>query len=143
MFNIINQTRAQHNLPAYSLSSVQSNGTGPCVGSYGHSVAMAKSGTIWHIAPNDNPSGPQNPASFPNDLCVSHSAGGENVGAFASGNELTDLQSMHQEMMSEGYAPGCSGSHACNILSSQYVEVGIGIYESGGETWLTEDFIRP
>ncbi|GAC1624129.1 MAG: hypothetical protein NVS4B2_01630 [Chloroflexota bacterium] len=126
MLSIINKTRAQHNLQAYSLDTTLSN----CA--YAHSVHMQQAGVISHD-------------QFPQpDLCIGYSAGGENVGTFNSGNELQDLQSMHSQMMSEGYAPGCSGSHACNILSDIYTVVGIGIYHApNGSTWLTEDFIKP
>ncbi len=80
---------------------------------------------------------------FPADVCVRWSTVGENVGENYSGNELTDLETMHREMMSETHtAAYCKAydNHACNILNTNYVQVGIGIYVANGTTWLTEDF---
>jgi uncharacterized protein YkwD len=138
MLNIINTTRAGAGLPPFAINQTQSSGTSSCAGSYGHSKAMAASGSIWH----SNPSYPA--ASFPENLCVPTSAAGENVGQFNSGNELTDLQSMNSMMMSEPHdAATCASgiNHACNILNASYHQVGIGIYYDGSHTWLTEDFL--
>lgn len=137
MLTIINTDRSQNGLPAYSLNTTQTNGTSSCVGSYGHSTAMEQSGTIWHT----NSSYPQ--ASFPTDICVSYTAAGENVGEAGTGNELTDLQTLDSQMMSEPHdTTTCATTvnHACNILSSTYKYVGIGIYYYNNQTWLTEDF---
>jgi len=132
--NMINNDRAQNGVSSkLTLNGTQSYGTGSCVGSIGHSTAMAQSGSIWH----EDSSYPA--ASFPNDICVRFSTAGENVGAFP-GNELQALQSMNDEMMSEPHSPNCTGNHACNILSPNYTSVGIGIVVQGGQTWLTEDF---
>lgn len=133
--NMINQARAQYGVTGVVLNSRQSSGAGQCVGSQGHSQAMADSGSIWHY----NSSYPA--ASFPNDICVSGSTAAENVGQCSQGNELEDLQCIHDLMMSEPYSPGCSGSHICNILSSDFGGVGIGIVQAGGSTYLTEDFV--
>jgi uncharacterized protein YkwD len=141
---MINQSRSDY-AGQYGLTRVplmldehQSAGDSSCVGSVGHSKAMADSGTIWH----QNSSYPA--ASFNNDICYSFTAAGENVGKWGSGDELKDLQSIHNLMMNEQHDPGyCSGvvNHACNIVSGQWQSVGIGIVEQGGQTWLTEDFI--
>lgn len=130
MLNIINDTRAKYGLAPYTLNATQSAGTASCIGSYGHSVHMAQVGYISHD-------------QFPADICVSVSAAAENVGMMGSGNELQDLQGIHSEMMSEPYTPGCTGSHVCNLLSSQYRHVGIGIYYVNNATWLTENFLNP
>jgi len=141
MLNLMNSDRAnfaqQYNITILplALSPGQSSGIGSCVGSYGHSTAMAKSGSIWH----ENPDYPD--ASFPNNICVAWNYVGENVGEWSTGNELTDLTNLEQAMYSEPKAPGCIGNHACNIVSTQFTRVGIGIFVSGGTTWLTEDFI--
>lgn len=138
MLNIINNDRAQYGVAALSLNMTQSTGTGSCVGSYGHSVAMEESGSIWH----QNSAYPQ--ASWPANVCVSYSALGENVGYQMTGNELQDLQDIDNMMMSEQHdATYCQeyDNHACNILSNKYRQVGIGIYNYNGTTWLTEDFI--
>ena len=138
MLNIINSTRSQYGLAPLALNLTQSNGTTSCAGSYGHSQAMAQSGYIWHT----NTSYPA--ASFPNNVCVRTSSAGENVGQYSSGNELTDLQQIHQLMMNEAHdAATCASqiNHACNLLSSSFQQVGIGIYFDVNRTWLTEDFL--
>lgn len=137
MLSIINVTRAGSNLPPFHLSATQSAGTASCVGSYGHSKDMAASGQIWH----QNPNYPD--ASWPNNMCISYTTGGENVGEMSTGNEMQDLQAIHNLMMGEAHdASTCAHyvNHACNILSPQFTTVGIGIYNANNVTWLTEDF---
>jgi hypothetical protein len=132
MLKLINDTRAQNNLPPLALNATQSTGTGSCIGSYGHSVHMAQIGQISHD-------------QFPDDICVAQYPIGENVGQSRSGDEFHDLQIMHNMMMSEPHdASTCSyyTNHACNILNSQFHQVGIGLYVgSDGGTWLTENFL--
>jgi hypothetical protein len=142
LLNVLNQDRqtwsaAQSlNLRPLTLNGAESDGSGGCPGSIGHSQAMAQSGTIWHYNPN------YPAASFPNDICVHFSTAGENVGEWSSGNELQDLMNLDAAMMSEPHSAGCLGNHACNILGALYSSVGIGIFvDSRGTTWLTEDFI--
>jgi hypothetical protein len=136
MLQLINHTRsinAVHTLQlslTQSLGTGSSPGTGTCPGAYGHSMAMAQAGYIFH----DN---------LATEFCEPIYAGAQNVGELSSGNELQDLQNMHDRMMNgpgEGHYPGCTGNHACNILSDSYSQVGIGIFRQGGTTWLTEDF---
>jgi uncharacterized protein YkwD len=137
MLGLVNTDRTNAGLPPYTLNMTQSSGTATCVGSYGHSVAMAQSGSIWHV----NPSYPQ--ASFPNNICISYSIAGENVGMSQSGSETNDLQTINNLMMSEPHdASTCATTvnHACNILSTAFHQVGIGIYYANNTTWLTEDF---
>ncbi len=139
MLNILNTTRASYGLYPLILNVTQSNGTSNCVGSYGHSEAMAQSGEIWHT----NSAYPA--ASFPSNICVSTSSAAENVGQFSSSSELTDLQSMNNLMMSEPHdASTCATqvNHACDILTTAFHQVGIGIYNASGRTWLTEDFVQ-
>jgi uncharacterized protein YkwD len=122
--SLINQDRAQHGYPPYSL--------GTCPGALTHSQAMAASGSIWH----SNPSYPA--ASFPNDLCGY--SGAENVG-YGYGSVDQALSSINTEMMSESWTPGCTGSHVCSILSPLYHEVSIGIVTTpAGVTYETQDF---
>ena len=119
------------------LQAAQSKGTAHCVGSYGHSIAMARSGLLWHI----NPQYPR--ASFPRDICISSRGAAENVGVAASGNEMADLIALNAMMLSEPHSrKACHAviNHACNILSAAFHQVGIGIYYADGATWLTEDF---
>lgn len=137
MLNIINHDRAVAGLPPYTLNMAQSTGTGSCVGSYGHSIAMQQSGSIWHV----NSSYPQ--ASFPRDICMSYSTAGENVGMAQTGSESNDLQTVDNLMMSETHSPSyCATNvnHACNILSTKYTQVGVGIVDASNGTWVTEDF---
>ena len=134
---LINLERALHGLPKVSLKPAQTIGTASCVGSYGHSLAMAKSGAIWHV----NAQFPR--ASFPRSICVRFMHAGENVGESASGNVTSDLQTLMDLMMSEPHSKSdCASNvnHACNILNPAFRHVGIGVYYSEGATWLTEDF---
>jgi hypothetical protein len=137
MLTIINADRAAHRLAPLRLQRAQADGKSGCPGSYGHSVAMAASGSIWHV----NARFPA--ASFPHNLCVQYRSAGENVGMSASGNVDSDLHELDQLMMQEPHASSvCAreANHACNILSPVFHFVGIGVYVSGNTTWLTEDF---
>lgn len=143
MLNLINQTREQYGIAPVQLDQTESNGTGSCVGSMGHSKAMQDSGFIWH----SNTAYPA--ASFANDVCGYYSSAGENVGSFDSQDESQALISMHQMMMQESpdTPSGCGPllqqggtNHACTILNPAYSQVGIGIIFQNGITWLTEDF---
>jgi uncharacterized protein YkwD len=130
MLNILNSDRAGAGVAPLTLNTTETNGTGTCVGSYGHSVHMASLGAIGHD-------------QFPADICIPYSMAGENVGQASYGNELTDLQQLDQSMMSEPHDPTtCSttGNHACNTINPGYHQVGIGIYYINNQTWLTEDF---
>jgi uncharacterized protein YkwD len=148
VLDLINQSRAQYSqqyglgLAPLSLNLTQSNGTASCVGSVGHSQAMANSGSIWHQDPN-YPTG-QGPATFPNNICVSTGNAGENVGRENSGDEKQDIDVIHQLMMSEQDDPStCAQAvdHACNIVAGKFHQVGIGLVEQDGYTYLTEDFL--
>jgi hypothetical protein len=75
---------------------------------------------------------------------VATSSAAENVGQYSSGNELTDLQQIHNLMMNEPHdAATCASqiNHACNLLTTSFHQVGIGIYFNVNRTWLTEDFV--
>ncbi|HEX6507354.1 MAG TPA: hypothetical protein VF221_06960, partial [Chloroflexota bacterium] len=123
MLKIINADRAQNGLAPLTLKTSQSTGKGSCVGSYGHSIAMAQSGAIWHI----NPKYPR--ASFPHSICVRFMHAGENVGESASGNFQDDLHQLDSMMMSEPHGrTACASTvnHACNILNPAFHQVGIG-----------------
>jgi uncharacterized protein YkwD len=137
MLKIINHDRTQSGLPKLTLKSAQSVGKASCVGSYGHSQAMARSGALWHA----NAQFPR--ASFPNSICVHFMHAGENVGESSSGNAPSDLKTLDTLMMGEPHDKNLCAStvnHACNILNPAFHQVGIGVYYSNGATWLTEDF---
>lgn len=123
LLDLVNGARSQQGLAPYTFSAAESQGNGGCPGSYGHSVHMAQEGYISHD-------------QFPQDICLSYRAAGENVG-MGSGSEDSAIRQIHNEMMAEG--PG--GGHYENIMSSTYATIGIGLYYSGGTLWLTEDFI--
>lgn len=139
MLTILNHDRHAAGLAPLKLTMTQTNGYAACVGSLGHSVAMAQTGTIWHTNSRD----PK--ASFPRNICMRYSTAGENVGMSARGDEMQDLKGLDKLMMSEPHnASVCASTanHACNILNPQFHRVGIGLYQSGTTTWLTEDFVN-
>jgi hypothetical protein len=84
---------------------------------------------------------------FPSDICTAHVWAGENVGV-APGDPLAGAAELHQMMMAEGPCPdaGCPGGefeqhgHYLNLVNKRYSRVGIGVYVSGGQVWITEDF---
>jgi uncharacterized protein YkwD len=134
---IMNNERAQSGLKPLVVKNRQSLGTANCVGSVGHSQAMADSGSIWHTN-NQQPK-----ASFPRDICVAYRTAGENVGNWNTGNEKQDLTNINNLMMSEPHdSATCAGTvnHACNILNKSFHHVGIGLVTANGTTWLTENF---
>jgi hypothetical protein len=135
MLQMINHTRSVNAVHTLQLSLTQSlgtgssPGTGSCPGAYGHSMAMATAG-LFH-------------SNLATEFCEPIYAGAQNVGEWSSGNQLQDLQNIHAMMMNEQHdSLFCAqyDNHACNILSSSYSYVGIGIVYQGGTTWLTEDF---
>ncbi len=139
LLTMINTTRAQNNLGPLTLSVTQSAGTATCAGSIGHSEAMAATGSTW-ITQSGYAS-----ASFPNDICTHNAAPGENIGFEATGNELTDLQAVQADMMAHPHdSAACSGggNAACNILAPDFNQVGIGLVELNGGTFVTEDFLQ-
>ena len=134
---ILNRDRAEAGLSPLTIKEHQSAGIGACVGSYGHSVAMARSNAIWHV----NARYPR--ASFPKSICVPFVHAGENVGESGSGNVHTDLRALNTLMMSEPHSRQTCATvvnHACNILDPAVRQVGIGVHYTTNATWLTEDF---
>jgi uncharacterized protein YkwD len=132
VLSMLNADRAKYGVAPLSLNVTLTNGNGNCVGAYGHSVHMSQVGHISHD-------------QFPADICIPWKRAGENVGeAHYPQGELYDLQRLDQIMMAETSppkVPGCSGSHACNIINPGFHRAGIGIYVSAsGAAWLTEDF---
>jgi hypothetical protein len=74
---------------------------------------------------------------FPQDMCISWSAAGENVGE-SSGSESQEIQPLYRRMMNEGPA----GGHYQNTMRNQFTTIGIGLYYINGVLWLIEDFVR-
>jgi hypothetical protein len=139
LLDLINATRAANNVGPLTLSLAQTRGINVCVGSIGHSQAMAATGEIWNTQQG------YDAASFPHDICLHSLSPGENIGFEATGNELTDLQTMHQDMMQQAHdATTCAGvgNSSCNLVAPDFNQVGIGIYQSNGGTYVTEDFLQ-
>jgi uncharacterized protein YkwD len=128
LLGVINASRYAHKVPLLTLSAQQS------VCSTSHSTHMAHMGAISHD-------------QFPADVCLPHTAAGENVGV-ASGDPAAAVLWIHHSMMNEGPCPhtGCPGAeleqhgHYLNLLNPAYRHVGIGIVVQNEITWLTEDF---
>jgi hypothetical protein len=139
ILTMINTARERSHLATFPLDPVLSTGSGNCVGAYGHSVAMAASGRLWHT----NPQFPQ--ASYPADVCSHTPTHGENVGLGVSGGEQTDIQTLLANFLREPHnAQTCrvlvrqhTTNHACNIFARQYRRIGIGLYFADARTWLT------
>lgn len=140
LLTLINHLRRDNGRGPLALSWPQSRGAGTCVGSRGHSRAMAASGAIWHSAPDDDPNQPTNPASFPRDICLPFTAAAENVSQTGPSDEWGAIENGLVLMLQEPYAPGCSGNHHCTLLSADYRTIGIGLWYENGLMWLTMDF---
>jgi uncharacterized protein YkwD len=123
LLDLINTSRAGGGLPPYTFSAVQSNGTGSCIGSLGHSEHMAQTGQLVHD-------------QFPADLCLPFHTAGENICEWPTA-EAQAIINCHQSMMAEGP----SGGHYQNIMNTNYQTVGLGLVFQNGVLWLTEDFI--
>jgi hypothetical protein len=138
MLEILNRDRVVHHVAPLRLNRTQTFGAGRCLGSLGHSRAMARTGQIWHI----NHSFPR--ASFPNNICGSYATYGQNVGSESATVAPAALRDLDNLMMAEPHSRKfCSSSHfnhACNILDPSFHTVGIGVYLTNGSIWLTEDF---
>ncbi|HLJ65814.1 MAG TPA: hypothetical protein VKX16_00465 [Chloroflexota bacterium] len=125
---LLNQDRARYHVGPLLLDEVQSDGTRRCIGALGHSRHMAAQGQISHD-------------DFPSDICGPHQLAGENVGVAQGWSEFFSLHRLDRMMMAEGSPrPGCTGTHACNIINPGFRTVGIGIVKIGSAFWLTEDF---
>lgn len=132
VLNLLNAERAAVGVNPLSLSWPQSRGIGDCVGARGHSIHMAKVGHISHD-------------QFPEDLCLSYTTAGENVGAANYGQKWSDLVATHQLMMSEPHDPGTcaqASNHACSVINRSFDTVGIGVWRAAdGTTFLTESLM--
>lgn len=102
-----------------------------CVGSQGHSKAMAKTGRTWHSDRHHKR------ASFPRDICGDAHGAGENV-ARASGTEWAAIRAVEASILKEG--PG--GKRYKHLFSERYRRIGVGIARRGTTYYVTEDFLR-
>lgn len=132
VLNLLNAERAAVGVNPLSLSWPQSRGIGDCVGARGHSKHMAKAGQISHD-------------QFPQDLCLSYTTAGENVGAANYGQKWSDLVATHQLMMQEKHdAATCAqtSNHACSVINPRFDTLGVGIWRAtDGTTYLTESLM--
>jgi hypothetical protein len=139
LLDILNHTRQQAGAPTLHLSTALSTGSGSCVGAYGHSIAMADSGDLWHT------NGKYVQASFPNDVCVRDVGGSEDIGKGVSGNEISDVQTIMARFLGEPHdARTCheTVNHACILMNPVFTRVGIGLYYTRGTTWITLTFVH-
>lgn len=144
---LVNAARATKGEVPLVLDKPLSKGIG-CVGALGHSRAMADTGTIWHIAPDEQHAG----ASFDRDMqgCIGNATiEGQNVGAAFYGTRAQAVTAVFNEMMAEPHdTASCdtlyaehSTNHACTILDKRYTRIGIGIARNEGNTFITMDFL--
>jgi uncharacterized protein YkwD len=128
LIGLINKDRAAHHAGPLALDGAQSR----C--SLRHTKHMAAQDYISHD-------------DFPSDICTAHVWAGENVGV-APGDPVAGAAELEQMMMAEGPCPdsGCpkgefeQHGHYLNLINKRYTRVGIGVYVSGGQVWITEDF---
>lgn len=134
---LMNQERAAIGVSPLTADSVQRLGSGACVGSRGHSKAMASVNQIFH---QDVRFPTQ---SFPSNICGYYSTAGENV-AETYGTKYQALVQAHGLYMAEPHdATTCrtTVNHACNILNPKFHTIGFWISKgSNGYYFSTEDF---
>ncbi|WP_269855517.1 sigma-70 family RNA polymerase sigma factor [Streptomyces sp. RPT161] len=128
---LINQARAAHGLPAYTIT------TGLTHSATGHNAAMDNGCGLSHQCPGEAQLGDRETAAG-----VQWGAAGENIGQASAGTDAQQIAtaavSLTQSMLDE--QPPNDG-HRQNILSSTFTHVGIAVYrDPNGTVWLTQDF---
>jgi len=132
---LINGDRhAHHRAPllldmTQTLGSAGTPGHRRCVGTRGHTRAMAKSGRIWH-KDKHHPH-----ASYPHDICRRGRHMAENVDA-ASGNEWAAVQTIEQHSMQ-------ARKQRDRLLSRHFTHIGLDLERRGLRVFVTEDFLGP
>jgi len=132
---LINGDRHAHHLPPLLLDMTQTRGSAAtgghrrCVGTRGHTRAMAKSGRTWHR----NTRYPH--ASYPHDICRPGTRSAENDDA-ASGNEWAAVQTIEQHSMHSTTQRG-------RLLSRHFTHIGLDLERRGFRVFVTEDFLGP
>jgi len=132
---LINGDRqAHHRAPllldmTQTLGSARTSGHRRCVGTRGHTRAMAKSGRIWHT----NAHYPH--AGYPHDICRRGMRSAENVDA-ASGNEWAAVQTIEQYSMQVK-------KQRDRLLSPHFTHIGLDLQRRGFRVFVTEDFLGP
>ena len=129
---LINQARAQADLPSYSLSA------GLDSSAAAHNARMAAGCGLSHQCPGEPPLGTRE-----TDAGVVWTSAGENIG---EGGPVADTSAaiaqmavdLTQDMLNE--KPPDDG-HRLNILSSTFHHIGIAVsVDSSGTVWMTQDF---
>ncbi|UKY48562.1 sigma-70 family RNA polymerase sigma factor [Streptomyces inhibens] len=128
---LINQARAAHGLPAYTLT------TGLTRSATAHNTAMDNGCGLSHQCPGEAPLGDRETAAG-----AKWGAAGENIGQASAGPDAQQIAkaavSLTQDMLNE--KPPNDG-HRQNILSSTFTHVGIAVHRNpNGTVWLTQDF---
>ncbi|MFD8324986.1 sigma-70 family RNA polymerase sigma factor [Streptomyces lydicus] len=128
---LINQARAAHGLPAYTLTA------GLTRSSTAHNTAMGNGCGLSHQCPGEAPLGDRETAAG-----VKWGASGENIGQASAGPDAQQIAKaavgLTQDMLNE--KPPNDG-HRQNILSSTFTHVGIAVHRNpDGTVRLTQDF---
>ncbi|QHC25643.1 sigma-70 family RNA polymerase sigma factor [Streptomyces sp. GS7] len=133
VLDVINQARATHGLPPYTLT------TGLTRSATAHNTTMAGGCGLSHQCPGEAPLGDRETAAG-----VHWGSAGENTGRACAGPEprqiATAAVNLTQAMLDE--KPPNDG-HRQNILSSTFTHIGIAIHRNAnanGTVWLTQDF---
>lgn len=129
---VINQARAAHGLPAYTITA------GLAGSAQTHNQVMASGCGLSHQCPGEPGLGARVTAQG-----VRWTAVGENIGyggpvSTAAQDTAAQAVGLTQDMLNE--QPPNDG-HRRNILSSSFTHIGIAVYrDANGTVWLTQDF---
>lgn len=132
---LINGDRQAHHRAPLLLDMTQTLGTARtvghrrCVGTRGHTRAMAKSGHIWHRKKR------YPHASYPHNICQRGRYSAENVDV-ASGNEWVAVQTIEHHSMR-------ARKQRDRLLSSHFTHIGLDLERRGPRVFVTEDFLGP
>ncbi|MEG0296752.1 MAG: CAP domain-containing protein [Clostridium sp.] len=123
IFNIVNQERAKAGVPALGYSNTMQK--------YGRikSKDMGDRNYFDHNDPEGNLITVQMKADG-----VSYSAWAENIASITGSSSGLAQQFMNNWMNSTG--------HRTNILSTNYTEIGVGVYKVGNKVYATQEFYR-
>jgi hypothetical protein len=137
LLGLINRGRIEQAKSPLIFDSRQSRGfhafgsAARCVGSRGHSKAMARSGRLWRR----NRAFPR--ASFPHDICGASRHPGEVVTA-ASGTEWAALKRAATHLLSRGR----SNAATRRLLAGRFHRAGVGIAHRNRRYFITVDLLR-
>ncbi|MGW2372649.1 MULTISPECIES: CAP domain-containing protein [Kitasatospora] len=129
---LINQARATHGLPAYTISA------GLTSSAQAHNQVMAAGCGLSHQCPNESGLGARESAAG-----VQWTSAGENIGdggpvGTGAQDIAAEAVALTQDMLNE--QPPNDG-HRQNILSASFTHVGIAVHrDAGGTVWMSQDF---